>query len=380
MQPTRLLAMAILTATLLSLPSRAQTPPPAPTLGPDGQTLITLHLKDAAPEDAFNALAKQSGIRFTATPDTLWDNFKDDLAIDVDKKPFWAVVTELCDKTGLTIQQANSPRRIGLRKGEQGATANPVCISGAFMFRMDSANYSRSVQFAQPQQAIRQCTLQLTVYGDPNFKVLGASNMIKLSEALDDKGNSLLRPNNNAYNGYNSMNGNGNQFFWPSTIALTPPDKDLGTKITSLKGTLQARLQTKSETIEFTDLLTAKDVAKTVGDCTITLKTVKKTDQQIQLTVEATSTKTDLNRNGPDPIFSAIQSAQLLDDKDKPFLSRGAGGSGGGARWNLTLTFGKDYNTPGNTPLADPAKLIIEIPTEFKDIVVPLEFKDIPLP
>jgi hypothetical protein len=77
-----------------------------------------------------------------------------------------------------------------------------------------------------------------------------------------------------------------------------------------------------------------------------------------------------------DQFESIRRSIRLLDQNGRAYSVDFAGGSGR-EDWSYLFTF---KTTPAQDPTAEPAKLIWDVPTEAKFLVVPFEFKDLPLP
>ena len=76
-------------------------------------------------------------------------------------------------------------------------------------------------------------------------------------------------------------------------------------------------------------------------------------------------------------IFSA-HNVKLLDAKGVAWTFAGNGINGGNNAVDVTIDFSCDAHTPP-TP-GEPARLVLQIPTECKEIAVPFEFTDLPIP
>ena len=75
--------------------------------------------------------------------------------------------------------------------------------------------------------------------------------------------------------------------------------------------------------------------------------------------------------------FEAIRrSIRLLDQSGRTFAVDFAGGSGR-EDWSYLFTF---KPTPAQDATAEPCKLIWDVPTEAKFLVLPFDFKNLPLP
>src|SRR5438067_8048395 len=63
-----------------------------------GPSRITLHLKDAAPREAFAELSRQCFAPLPTSPEGLWDEGQwPKVTLDVDGRPFWQAIRELSE-------------------------------------------------------------------------------------------------------------------------------------------------------------------------------------------------------------------------------------------------------------------------------------------
>ena len=76
-------------------------------------------------------------------------------------------------------------------------------------------------------------------------------------------------------------------------------------------------------------------------------------------------------------IFSA-RNVKLLDAKGIAWNVAGTGINGGNNSVEVTMDFSTD---PHAQPTAgEPSRLVLQIPTEYREISVPFEFADLPIP
>lgn len=362
---------AVLAGLLVVSGTRAETPP-VPV------TPITVDLKQALPEEIFDAIAKQAGIKFSVQ-NNLWDQDTMQFPIDlnVQAKPFWEVVQPLCAKLELTVQNqgGNNPKRISLQ--QQGRYSNrktpaklPQAGSNGFYVIANSFSFNQTLNYMDPDNAQGGAYIQCMVYVDPAVRVVNFMAP-KVDEATDDKGNSMVPDNKGNRNMYFGGSGRERTFLYNTTIPLKRTDQT-ATKITKLKFTLQCRAADKYDTLAV-DKLDAKSEPKAMGSTTITYQGMKKSGDANNPRYEV---KISMSRDEENnDVWSLLQTAQLLDEQNRPLSYNGGGSNGGGNGYNeYTITYSGDTNRGA------PVKWMIEMPTETRIIKVPVELTDLALP
>jgi hypothetical protein len=372
-----LISMSILaTQTLAQTSQNAPAAPPvAPTTRP-GVTLINLHLKQAVPEDVFNDLARQGGVRFS-TNGNLWEQDAMQVAKDVDftDRPFWSAVWQACGLWNLSIQQNyanNSVRHIMLFSTGQRPGGDqrklPVYETDGFVIQALNFTRQQTVNYAQPGSFSGFCTVQLRVYVDPALRVQSFNSTARTDQAADDAGNSM-RPDANNHTDFVPSDMPRSLLF-DCAVPLKYPANP-GKKLAHLNGTLQLRVADKMDSLTIDNPLQAAQSSKTIGNVTATffsLKKIAETNYQLDVSLFG-------NALGGEASWLLLQNnEQLLDDKGRQFTY-----VGGNSSWNrYTINYTR---TPAqNAPIGDPAKWTIELPSKVHTIRVPFEFTDLPLP
>src|SRR5262249_18219244 len=115
--------------------------------------------------------------------------------------------------------------------------------SGPFMVVSNSVIRSAAVQLARNNQVSRNLVINLTVFAEPKLVILGHDYTCRLTEAIDDRGNSLIPE---SVRQYNSM-GPDSATRWNVQAKLAQPE-GIGSKITRLKGSVRAAVQTHVDT------------------------------------------------------------------------------------------------------------------------------------
>jgi hypothetical protein len=164
---------------------------------------------------------------------------------------------------------------------------------------------------------------------------------------------------------------------WNLQARLNYPE-NAGKTIKRVKGNVKFLIQTKSETLDIPDVLTAKNVTKTVANVRIMLKGVKKNGEQYD--VSMTIYRDGLNQQDWNAMQYPGYAVQLLDKEGKPLSAHGWGGGGGATELNYNWNFSRNGWGGDETKPGEPARIVWEIPTETRESVVNFEFKDLPLP
>jgi hypothetical protein len=353
----------------------AQTSKNAPTTRP-GVTLINLHLKQAVAQDVFDELTRQADVKFT-TNGNIWDQDSLQIPKDVDftDRPFWSAVWEACGLWNLSIQQNYSndlTRHIMLFSTGQMPAGDmpklPVYEADGFVIQALSFSRQQSVSYSQAGSATNFCNVQLRVYVDPALRVQSYNSTARTDQAVDDAGNSMTQN----VNGRMPFVGSSppHSLLFDCDVPLKYPNNP-GKKIARLKGSLQLRVADKMDSLTIDKPLQAAQTSKTIGNITVTFYSLKKmAEPNYQLSVSF-----DVNTIGSDTVWQLLQNnAQLLDDKGRQFQEVGGSGTWNKYTVNYVRHAGED------SPIGDPVKWVIELPSKAHTMRVPFEFKDLPLP
>ncbi|GAC1337843.1 MAG: hypothetical protein NVSMB14_04910 [Isosphaeraceae bacterium] len=221
-------------------------------------TMVRLDFDDQPIQEVVKALADRGGLPLQLANEfhPMWKGVK--LTLKDDRPvPFWEALDrlrkagELGFNTNISIQNGNGPARTGVqlfKANVEGGYPQPICNSGPFRVSFGGADHNRSINFDNQNQAPNQVWPQAAMMprrviggrvveqgiGNPNAhrslvtdnfsfrlqvlaepRLMVAQNgQLKLIEATDDAGNSLMPPgatNGNvvrhaAYYGYNPGN------------------------------------------------------------------------------------------------------------------------------------------------------------------------------
>jgi len=336
-----------------------------------GSSYITLHLKDAEPRVALAEISRQAFAPLAVFPDDLLEQGGlPKVNLDLVRQPFWVAMRQFSGQTGLDLQPFNE----GVRLMRSGMRANgPSVIFGPFLVVATQISRTQVIQLGQDGGANggqSDFRLNLVAYSEPKLKVLRSSG-VKLDEAVDDLGNSLLfsGPDNRGYYG-------GSAGYWQLSVQLAWPEKP-GSRIARLRGSENFTVQTKAKTIEIDDLPSAKEKTESLGGMVLTVHSFAHNADTWELKVSMKVNS--LNSPGWAQIQQVFQTGMRVVDSQGVALdrrgmnSRGTNDHVGNHLVDMTLQFAASGGR-------NPVKLVWEIPLETKDINVPFEFKNLPMP
>jgi len=350
--------------------------PPAPTLAQTddgGGMSITLNLKNATVSEAVDALSKESGIKIQAGQnggrDFLGNVLSQRFDLTITKEPFWTAMQDLCKAAQLYpapyVFDRNQPVML-----VHGASPNAGCPmltvgSSKLLLTNITSRFNADMLGARPPS--RSLTVTMMLYVDPKLSPYRISPVLRIDSAVDENGNSLVRPPDSwaERNGGNQ----GSKYIRTLQGQLKFPD-NAGQRIAKLKGYASIVTSTGTETVKIKDPLAATNVDNKIDGQPIRfVRLVKQGGQGYEATFLADSAS---------PVFQDWDTigsfSKLLDANGKEFSHNGSFMGGG----NKTIDFGVNYS--GANGMSNPAELDMTLPTQLREIRVPFEFTDLPLP
>jgi hypothetical protein len=338
-------------------------------------TLVTLKLADVPPQQAFDELAKSSGVEFVSPP-RFWQRESPSVGLDFDHQPFWLALKDLCAKTGVSLKyETNAPKpRILLSRDNPGWTQYPSVSSGPFLISLIGLQRSSTVDMRQPDDVRRSFIARFSIFCEPRVRLLRGSLLAKIEEAVDDKGHSLVPkekdPDGDTLNFVTS---------WSYTLeAKLDYPKEAGTKIPKLRAWANFIAQTASETIEvpIDDVRAFKDVSRSVAGRKITFRELRRTDQEWEAVVTF-ARETLPPEQWENAVFPGHTLA-LHDGQNQSITARGFGLASKSDQATFVFKFEKD--TTKGPKIGRPVKFTWEVPTQTQSLPLNFEFKDVTLP
>jgi hypothetical protein len=302
------------------------------------------------------------------------------VTIDVDRQPFWVAMRDLASKSGVELREWNGGMR--LMRGAGGMSTGRPVYSGAFLIVANTLTRNQTVQLTNDGAGKTDDNfgLQLTAFAEPKLRVLRAGNMVKLEEATDDKGNSLVPGPSAAPRYYGYYSGAG---AWHLFANLQYP-KDPGTRITKLRASATFTVQTRSQKVEVNNLPSVKEQVQMAGGTRVTIHEFKKVgDSQYQLRI-AIGQDVAAGGGNANGLWEQMQNSihtrlRVLDAAGRTWDSRGWSTTANNNELSMEITYVRG-NAPDGRPTGDPVKLEWEIPTETRDLTLPFEYTDLPMP
>ena len=375
----RLLCPWLIVASSLGLPALAQDA--ADVTKP---TTVTLRLNDVSARQAFEELAKQSGIEISA-PANFWERGERSVSIDLADQPFWLAMKDVCDKAGVSLKyQTNAARpRILLSRDNPGWTTYPSVTSGPFLVSLIGLQRTSTVDMRKPADVQRSFVARFSVFCEPRVRLLRGSLYATIEQARDDKGNSLALTRQTADGGpANAPEPMNFITSWAYTLEgrLEYPN-GAGARIPVLRGFANFVAQTKSETIELPidEPRSFTDVSRTVAGRKILVRELRRAPEEWEAVV--TFSRESLPPEQWQRALFPGQTLKLVDGEGKFLTARGFGLGARGDQATFVFKFEKDAGPATHGPrIGRPVKLTWEIPTETQDLPVTFEFKDVTLP
>jgi hypothetical protein len=336
-------------------------------------TLVTLKMDNVSQQSVFDELAKQAKLEFMTLPKNMWETKPGEkISIDVTDQPFWVAMKDACGKAGISLKYATDTAepKIILNRDNQDWVNYPTAASGPFLVSLIGLHRANTVDMRKPNDLQKTFFVKFTVFCEPRFRLLRGPLNAKVEEAVDEKGHSLVpkeagEPQTNFITSW----------VYNFEGKLEYP-KDAGTKITKMKVSAKFVAQTQSETIEYADPLTAKNVTKVVAGRKIVIKEVKRGTEEYEATV--TFMRGEVPAEQWETTVFPGNSLRLVDGDGKILVAKGFGMGGKGDEATFVFKFEKE--PPRGSRIGKPVKLAWEIPTGTREIPLTFEFKDLPLP
>jgi hypothetical protein len=362
-----------------------------------GTTLVTLKLDKVPAAEAFAQLAWQARAPIASDPPDLLRKIGKPVSLTVERRPMWEVMQALSLQTDLEVTGVTRHNRevgLGVTRGGTDWMDKPITLAGPLLIRADRLSRVGTIELKPPRDLSEEFAISLTVFAEPKLRVLDFSQTIRLDEALDERGNSLVPPEDASALTANvdvfGSHGEGHTSRWEVGATLHHP-KGMGTRIARLRGATTLMVETRSAALDV-PLTGAQGQTRTLGALHVTVKSA-----------DAKQVELGISRDGRDDAewyavrmqLSAGQ-GRLLDDRGQVVARAQGGGeadeSPDNQRIDLKLRFAREPDGDGGveapagkrkgaaSAASEPARLVWEIPVEARELVVPFEFRDLPIP
>lgn len=367
---------------LLILAPRVQAAPSTAPAQGASPTLITMHLKNATPQAIFAELGTQGRCLFLTNPADLFTHVTRPQSIDLDDQPFWSATRTLCERTGLYPTLVDR-KKLVLSQGNRGWMDGPTVVSGPFLILAVQGARSSTVRFGKNEPRRHELTIQLAALPEPSLRVLKGARVVKLEEATDEQGRSLL-PNNPPAEAMTS----GGPFAWSLEAKLRFPGQ-AGQRIARLRGTCRFAVQSAAEPWNLPNILTVANASRTVGQHVFRVLELKKTpdallDPALPPDAEPYTLRLAISTAGRldvEAIQQLIHPAnlRLTDATGRPLVFRSWTRLVERGQVQYVFQFLRCPEGPNPTP-DPPAHLTWEIPTQTQELLIPFDFTNLPMP
>jgi hypothetical protein len=337
-----------------------------------GASIITIRDGQITLKELFSQISEQCGATLEPAPPNLFEqNRNATFAIDIDHEPFWSAMKQVTAKTGLSLNLRGGPGREVRIIGGQPPAQWPSVVSGPYQVTATRVSRTRTIDLGGNIDAQAQFVVQMTVTAEPKLRVVRAAGAAKLDAAVDENGASLVPgAGANAQFGYYSSIGN----TWQVSVPLADAP-NIGRRIATLRGSVDAAICTDVERLEIADILEARNLTRAIGDVRLTVLEISKKGEQYELRLRLEMTPATASDWSQIP----MQEIMLVDADGTPLSRRGYSANGRNHTYDATILFARDRANP-DKPAGEPAKLVWDFPTRTKPVSIPFEFKDLPIP
>jgi hypothetical protein len=349
--------------------------------------VVTLHMEKKTIRDVLAALAKQTGFKIpTNDPGFNTPQGKKTYTFHFDKVPFWTALDQVCEASGLLLQQQAQDDT--LRLSFQDSYVPFVSYDGSFKVTATGFSYNRNTNFGDVQRIPYQLggqnqewlQVNLTVAVEPRVPITKVGQ-VKLTCAEDDAHCSMLCTGGNDYQfgwwGVRYYNGGVQRsFVQQASTNLAWPTKSSKT-VKVLKGIIPVTLLAEQRpTVVTHKLLSSQGKKFKAGNATFNIDSVvTQKNKQYEVKISYSEESGDNNYD-----WSRIQSVQqrisFQDEKGLKYQQSIRSTSYNGPN---SAQFGFHLNGGTNSKLGPPAKVVFQLWIEMEHEVA-FEFKNLPLP
>jgi hypothetical protein len=260
-----MLAVATLVLVAMPSPKQAAASSPDSDVVDVGPSLITEHVKDASLTSVLQDISKQSGNQIRVRPFEMNNPSEPTVTLDVDAQPFFSVVDQICDQTGLNLGSAQDGSLI-LSPNPFFAKTNDHVRFDHGPFRVIAERLEHATILTADQNANDYCELELTGLPEQRLNVLYYSTASLAEQAVDENGISLVPPTgtslddpriNTSHPPYEAnhiavhIRGQGEVYTHHLLLKIPPT---AGRRIKHLTGTFTCWAASENQTVEITNL------------------------------------------------------------------------------------------------------------------------------
>ncbi|HWE36073.1 MAG TPA: hypothetical protein VG406_05820 [Isosphaeraceae bacterium] len=379
-------------------------------------TLVTLHFRDRPIKEVVQALADQSKLSLQLVNEALpkWRETRITLEA-AEPVPLWSALERLCEAGHLgynpngVINMGHGPRHVVQINDQYGPPAEPggVAVNGPFRLSLTDLTHTRHrmvnqggnrpmggfrpgmgrVQPIRPGAAGANVNdnfnFNMQVMGEPRL-LLSMNGPLKVLEAVDDAGNSLLPPQANGnmmvhqmgyFNGWNQ----GGAQVLPLNGQLSYP-QHAGRSIKRLKGVVPLSVATRKSDPLVIPLADAAGKTFTAGESTLVVHDANKPNPNagqpgsfLDLTIRTEPTAGGPTNSNPQATIQPQTQIEVVDASGKlvNWWQQSFNGRPGEIRIGLVANPQGNVGPPTQLRFYELVRATTEVTFEFHDILLP---------
>ncbi|MBX6313661.1 MAG: hypothetical protein IRY99_12195 [Isosphaeraceae bacterium] len=362
-------------------------------------TLVRLDYRDRPLTEVIRDLSEQSGMALVLDADSSPRLAARRLTLEeAEPLPFWEALDRLCQAGGLRhdlgTHELPGGRGMVLGVGLTEAPAlplqqGPTCDRGPFRIKLVRVRYERDRLLdlgpGDPADAAsaEQFQVQMMILAEPRL-MIGQYGHLRLTEAVDDRGNSLL-PALPPLLGAQGDEDTPLIEFSPGATLQMPIllryPKEPGQTIRRLCGTVPVAVASRKADPLVIPLLGAAGKTFRQGDLALTIHAVRAEANEPQVTVElSVRTGTDDGERASRPLHSIPlvpefleQQIEVVDAHNRPYVTfpQETAIQAGALRITLMLAPGDGATAPAQLRYYGLTRAMTEVAFEFADIPMP---------
>ncbi len=337
-----------------------------------GASKITLKFDNATLKEVLDEFTKQCGIVFM-DPQQDFGNDPPRVTMNIENATFWQALSELQSAGNLNVLPQADNWRVMRNFGNRLVGTNSI-EAGAFLIQPVGANYNRSIAYMQNGGGGENFNLTMQILSEPKVRLAQAAGQFRLTKAIDSNGNNLMGANSLQTFGTN----NGQNQFHVATQLSYP--KNPGEKIVELSGTMKLNMARRVETFSIDDFnAKSKPLEQMFEGAKITITPSEAQNGQpanwIHATIilEAQGDNTLLQRLQP-----VLRQVRVFDQNGRAMnLNQFQGTTVNAQRAEFRVSFMPIGNVPQTN---GPYRLVLEIPTSFREVEIPFTLRDLKMP
>ncbi len=196
------------------------------------------------------------------------------------------------------------------------------------------------------------------------------SGRVELKKIVDENGNSLIGPATSSPLDFEKEN------HWTTPLRLKYSRSSR--RIARFEAEARLVVQTESETVEIADILHARNVTRSVGPRRFKLNELKQDGEHY--TLNLTLYPGELTPGDWRNFSNSAGRILLVDEQGQTYNAPGASVLISDQFANLSIPYKAHAPQISKEKIGPPAKMLWQLPTQAREVVVPVRFDDLPMP